>query len=506
MLALLLRLPFLTTPLNVDEGGYATIAWQWSQGARLYHDVWVDRPQGMLVLYRGLFAVFGSNGWAVRGFAAAWAVLGVVAVASVARSIGGARAGVIAAFAFAVLSATPRAEGFAANGELLAAVPSVACVALVLAARRRTTPAGSDLIGPLPARWVVAAGICGALAVVMKQSGFDGALAVLVWLLVSLLIGARRGGETVRSALRALALLAAGAAIVVVPTVLHGASLGIDDWWFAVVGQRSSSQSVWTGGLDYRLERLAGFVEVLRPVLAAIALLLVAGPVALVVERFRSGRPRCGVAADARRDRPVAGATVLLSAWTVAAGAGFLAGGLFHPHYVIGLAPVLSVLGALSLDRLARCAPAPAALLGCACLLGLGLSAWPSLSSVDPLERSRQSSADQRIVTDAEVAAYLRAHTAPTDRIFAMYANAGLYVVADRPPASPYLWRLNLEEVPGAIDELAAVFNGAGAPRYVAVYAAPDSLRGGGAVADAFGRRYRLETHVAGVPIYRLTA
>ena len=51
-LTVLLRLPFLTTPLNVDEGGYATIASEWASGAQLYRDVWVDRPQGLLVFYR----------------------------------------------------------------------------------------------------------------------------------------------------------------------------------------------------------------------------------------------------------------------------------------------------------------------------------------------------------------------------------------------------------------------------------------------------------------------
>ena len=86
------------------------------------------------------------------------------------------------------------------------------------------------------------------------------------------------------------------------------------------------------------------------------------------------------------------------------------------------------------------------------------------------------------MLSNAEVGAYLRAHTTEQDSIYAMYANAGLYFAADRRPASPYLWWLNLVEVPGAIDQLAVAFNGPDAPRYVARYGEADSLPGGDAI------------------------
>ena len=56
-----LHIPFLTTPLSVDEGGYGYVAQWWARGADLYGDVWVDRPQGLLLLYRGALAL---PGWA----------------------------------------------------------------------------------------------------------------------------------------------------------------------------------------------------------------------------------------------------------------------------------------------------------------------------------------------------------------------------------------------------------------------------------------------------------
>src|SRR5262245_30140012 len=52
-LGAVLRLHFLDVPLNTDEAGFAQVARLWSEGHRLYGDTaWVDRPQGLLVLYR----------------------------------------------------------------------------------------------------------------------------------------------------------------------------------------------------------------------------------------------------------------------------------------------------------------------------------------------------------------------------------------------------------------------------------------------------------------------
>ena len=72
LLAVLVRLRFLDTPLSVDEGGYAAVTRFWGGGSHLYRDVWVDRPQGLLLLYRGAFDVFGTHAWAVRALATVW--------------------------------------------------------------------------------------------------------------------------------------------------------------------------------------------------------------------------------------------------------------------------------------------------------------------------------------------------------------------------------------------------------------------------------------------------
>ena len=52
LLSVLLRLRFVFTPITSDEGGYLAVARAWGHGKSLYTQVWVDRPQGTLLLYR----------------------------------------------------------------------------------------------------------------------------------------------------------------------------------------------------------------------------------------------------------------------------------------------------------------------------------------------------------------------------------------------------------------------------------------------------------------------
>src|SRR5437764_847976 len=69
VLAMVIRIPFMWAGIGPDEGGYAFIAHQWSHGAALYEGVWVDRPQGLLLLYRAITDV-AYHAWAIRAAAA----------------------------------------------------------------------------------------------------------------------------------------------------------------------------------------------------------------------------------------------------------------------------------------------------------------------------------------------------------------------------------------------------------------------------------------------------
>jgi hypothetical protein len=66
LLAVALRAPFFGAPLTADEGGYGEVARLWSHGATLYGDAWVDRPQGLELVFRAILHVNGGSATAMR--------------------------------------------------------------------------------------------------------------------------------------------------------------------------------------------------------------------------------------------------------------------------------------------------------------------------------------------------------------------------------------------------------------------------------------------------------
>ena len=110
--SMLLRLRFVFTPLSTDEGGFVAIARSWAHGATLYRDVWVDRPQGLLALFRLWDMVSLGNEQSVRVMAMLLGAIMVVAGAEIGRRLHSRRAGVLAAAFVAAASSAALIEGF----------------------------------------------------------------------------------------------------------------------------------------------------------------------------------------------------------------------------------------------------------------------------------------------------------------------------------------------------------------------------------------------------------
>ena len=84
VVSIALRLRFVTTPLSSDEGGYLAVARAWASGKSLYTDAWVDRPQGLLVLFRGWDSLTGGSPEAIRVMAIVFGCIAVLGVAYIA--------------------------------------------------------------------------------------------------------------------------------------------------------------------------------------------------------------------------------------------------------------------------------------------------------------------------------------------------------------------------------------------------------------------------------------
>ena len=454
----LLRLQFLFVPLTTDEGGYAAVARLWRVGYRLYGDVaWVDRPQGLLLLYR--LAGIGDDAAAFRVLATGAAALVTVAVAAAAWALGGRRVALIAAVLYAVLAPAPHLEGFTANGELLSApfaAGAVACAAWWLRTRRDGL--------------LAIAGVCAACAPLVKQSAIDGAVVLAVVVLVH---SDRR--------VRHLAVAAGGGVAPAAAVLAHAATVGIGDWWYAVLGYRTSTESAVSGDLGARGRLL---VDSIAPALRDLAPLWLA-----LIPGF----------AAARR----AGAALIPAVWLAAGIVGFIGGGLYHPHYWVQLIAPLALVAAVGFDRLlARPRLAAATLaVGVATVLSFSVEVYAERS---PARISALTSHDSRILDAPRVGRALRHSTAPGDRVYVIWANAAVYWYAQRPPAFRYLWYLNVARIPGARAAVHAVLTGANPPAAVAVYQGPDELDPSGDVSRTLRARYELVERIGDVPVYRL--
>ena len=461
------RLRFVFTPINSDEGGFLAIARAWRHGSVLYRDVWVDRPQGLLVVYR-LFDMITGNEDVVRVIALVFGAVAVVAVAIAVRMVASPAAAVLAAFFAAILSAAPAIEGYTANGELLSSSMSAVAVALAVVAivRRRSWP------------WMVAAGAAGALGWSIKQSAVDGLVAIGLWLIVASFVGwLPRRESWVR-----LAQLVAGAAALVAACAVHAALTEWHGWWYAVIGYRAEQRSAFVGA-DWK--RLGTTAVDAWPVLLPAAIAARVGAVLL-----------------RRRGTPTGtGLTAMFVMWMAASVLGFLAGGQFFHHYWVILALPLAALCGVTIGRVDV---GKARIVACYLVAFPALWSWSSLVVLSHARVPIAVSNEPRPLQAEVVGHWLRDHTRPGDSVYMMCAAAHAYAHAHADPPYRYLWFDGVRQAEGAQAELERLFTGPDPPTWVAEFDAFRSCNRSGVVKRAVASRYARTATIDGVRIYRL--
>jgi hypothetical protein len=308
----------------------------------------------------------------------------------------------VAAFLVAVASANARIEGFIANGELLAG--GVAAVGVAAACVYLFIGRGQS--------WLFAAGLLAGCAISLKQSGFEGFLAVMVCLVVGGVTGERRW----RQVLHECFVCAAGLASVMAVLLIHGVVLGFSQWWYAVAGYRlsginASSRADWH---RFRVTSVTAAPTILPLMVVAAA----------------------GLAVWLARSRRLTRSTVLIPAWVCFASLAFLTGGLFHRHYWVTLTLPLAAAAAVAMRRIK----------GRLLIAGALVVAIPSVIStaqvivLDRNEVAVVANGDPRSPINERVAAWYKEHRTPGSSLYVMCASAALYAVADAIPPYRYLW------------------------------------------------------------------
>lgn len=134
----LLRLPSFVEPAwYSDEGIYASIGWALDHGARLYVDVWDNKPPGVYWVAALLLRVLPPT-LIFPVAATALAAASTVLVGRIGGALGGRRVGLLAAGSFMLASALPNLQGNLFNAEVCGATLTAAAIALLVGGAGRT--------------------------------------------------------------------------------------------------------------------------------------------------------------------------------------------------------------------------------------------------------------------------------------------------------------------------------------------------------------------------------
>jgi hypothetical protein len=91
------RAPFVSVPLERDEGEYAYIAQRLLTGEMPYRDAFDQKPPGVFLAYAGAFAILGQSVEAIHLFMYVWTAATALALFGCVGRLAGALAGAFAA-------------------------------------------------------------------------------------------------------------------------------------------------------------------------------------------------------------------------------------------------------------------------------------------------------------------------------------------------------------------------------------------------------------------------
>lgn len=417
-----LRAPsFGVTMWNVDESIHAAAARVLLEGGVLYRDAIDQRTPLTYYAFAAIFKIAGLNNLvAVRIVIAAMIVATAVLLFVIGRRARNPATGLFAAFTYAALTSYLLFPGdlYAAHTEWFVAFFTTIGSALFLTARGLPSHARAAAIG-----------LCFACAFLSKQPGLTDLGAPLGTLLYLGLARVFPWGEILR---RCLALLAGFAAITgAVVLLLFAAGAGSAFLFYA-----------FTYNLTYYGPEVSWGARLLSPssfflrLAEHYPLVLVAGLVsaATIAVRVVQFRPSPAIAAHRGRE-------CYLLLWCATSLIGAMSSGRDYDHYFFQCLPPFSLMAAWIVGVLVEFWRAPQLSFARNVARWLGAFAAAALASnllITPPAARRISVPP--LDPALPIAAFIREHSLPSDRIFAWGYNPDIYLYADRSPASRFLY------------------------------------------------------------------
>ena len=347
----------LDVPFERDEGEYAHAAEVLASGGVPYRDAFLQKPPGIVLVHAAVQSIVGPSDAATHAATLVSYLATLALLASVARRLGGAAAGPLAALLAALAFLSPLFEPWPANTEAFLVLP--ATVSYLLLVRGWDSGRGVSGSGS-GARASVAVAAASGLAIGVASLFKQTALAHLPHLLAG---WALLGHDRRERLLLAAAFLAASAA----------------PWLASLVAWASwGALGAFLDGVLLHNLRYVGFNpegrfgEMLARRVAAASLfdrLLWAAGVIGALALVARGRRR---------------AAFVAGGWLATAIVAVSAGGYFRGHYLLQAVPPLALCAALASSELPAIARVPAL----AALVAAWVAAWPVPLGVDAAARS----------------------------------------------------------------------------------------------------------------------
>jgi hypothetical protein len=416
-----IRLRLLDMPLERDEGEYGYAGQLLLEGVPPYQLAYNMKMPGTYLAYAVLMLVFGANPTGVHAGLLLVHLLTLGLLGAIARKFCSTWGVVAAVTTFALMTLSPSCLGLMAHATHFVLLPALAGCLILLRAESKN---------PWADWW---SGFCFGLAFLMKQPGLFFGLGAGLYLGIQEI---RRQPKNFALSLRRLICFVMGG---VLPLLLVGLGLawagvfGPFWFWTVVYAREYASLISWTDGGLLLINQVGEMVRA-APLLWLGALI---------------GFVRVGIGGMRTKDRWVLGGFLLFSFLAVCPGF------YFRPHYFILLGPALGLLMGLAVswgeEKLIRAKPSfvwagaliLAVIVACLQSLVADRSIYFSLSS---LAASRAIYGINPFPESQLIAAYLKEHTTPEQRILVMGSEPQIYFYAQRHSSTGYIYTYSLME------------------------------------------------------------
>jgi 4-amino-4-deoxy-L-arabinose transferase-like glycosyltransferase len=411
----LLRAPYLSVPLERDEGEYAYIAQRMLEGDVPYRDAFDQKPPGVFLVYAAAFAVLGQSIESIHLMMYLWTAATAFVLFALLRRLAGELPAAFAALVFSIAAVDPRLVATAANTEIFMLLPMVAathCMLRGLAGNRWG--------------WWLACGLLSAAACWIKQVAAANLVFIAVFAAGDLL--SRRPRPSLRSVLRVYALLGLGGGLASAPVLLYFAFQGA---WGPFIDAVLLHNLAYSQDLSTAagLRNASFWLARQAPSLGAFWALALC---ALVIPRLAGRRVR-----------------LLLAGWALASLVGVSIGLHFRPHYFIQLLPALAALCGVAVGGAARWLLARPgrgqAWAGLAALVLLVLAPpvaanWGTLRAGSPNAISRKIYGLNPFPESLEIANYIRSTSEADDSVYVVGSEPQILFYAERRSATRYIF------------------------------------------------------------------